>query len=103
MINLIKFSLKFETRTIKKETAQGKSFFVSFKSYTESYDKKVPGKKVLKKTEKSLRIYCSRLYQKERKGFFDKLNPSFVTDNKLFLKKFNHFFLTKMIMAPILN
>ena len=45
-----------------------------------------------KKTDQSLRAYkkqknyCSRLYKKERKKFFNGLNPSFVTDNKLFWK-----------------
>ena len=31
--------------------------------------------------------YCSRLYRKERKKFFSKLNPSVVYDNKLFWKR----------------
>ena len=30
--------------------------------------------------------YCSRLYKKERKQFFNGLNPSLATDNKLFWK-----------------
>ena len=43
-----------------------------------------------KRTDKSLRAYkkqknyFSRLYKKERKKFFNKLNPSFVNDNTLF-------------------
>ena len=43
-----------------------------------------------KKTDQSLRGYkkqknfCSRLYKKERKKLFNGLNPSFITDNKLF-------------------
>ena len=50
------------------------------------------GKKYLKKTGQSLRAYkkqknyCSRLYKKERKKFFKRLNSSFVADNKLFRK-----------------
>ena len=42
------------------------------------------------RTEKSLRAFkkqknfCSRLYKKERKIFFNSLNPSFMKDNKLF-------------------
>ena len=56
-------------------------------------------KKVFKKkTDQSLRAYkeqknyCSRLYKKERKKFFNGLNPSFVTDNKLFWKTVKPFF-----------
>ena len=30
--------------------------------------------------------HCSKLYKKERKRFFNGLNPSFVTDNKIFRK-----------------
>ena len=43
-----------------------------------------------KRMSKSLRAYkkqksyCSRLYKKERKKFFNKLNHSFDNDNKLF-------------------
>ena len=54
-----------------------------------------------KKTDQSLRAYkkqknyCSRLYKKERKKFFNGLNPSFVTDNKLFWKTVKPFFLDK--------
>ena len=32
---------------------------------------------------------CARLYQKERKHFFNGLNPSFVTDNELFWEAVN--------------
>ena len=35
------------------------------------------------------------LYKKERKKFFNELNPSFVTDNKLFLKTVKPFFSDK--------
>ena len=51
-----------------------------------------------KKTDQCLRAYkkqknyCSRLYKKERKKFFNGLNPSFVTDNKLFWKTVKPFF-----------
>ena len=54
-----------------------------------------------KKTDQCLRAYkkqknyCSRLYKKERKKFFNGLNPSFVTDNKLFWKTVKPFFLDK--------
>ena len=36
--------------------------------------------------------YCSRLYKKERKEFFNNLNPSFVKDNKIFWKTITPFF-----------
>ena len=54
-----------------------------------------------KKTDQYLRAYkkqknyCSRLYKKERKKFFNGLNPSFVTDNKLFWKTVKPFFSNK--------
>ena len=41
---------------------------------------------------KRLKNYCSRLYKKERKNFFNKLNTSFVSDNKLFWKTVKPFF-----------
>ena len=50
------------------------------------------------KSEKSFKAYkkqknfCSRLYKKERKRFFNNLNPSFFTDNKLFWKTNKPFF-----------
>ena len=54
-----------------------------------------------KRTGKSLRAYkkqknyCSRLYKRERKKFFNKLNPFFVNDNKLFWKTIKPFFSNK--------
>ena len=53
------------------------------------------------RTDKSLRAYkkqknyCSRPYKKERKKFFNKLNPSFVNDNKSFWKTIKPFFSSK--------
>ena len=53
------------------------------------------------KSDKSFKAYkkqknlCSRLYKKERKQFFSNLNPSFVTDNKLFWKTIKPFFSNK--------
>ena len=41
---------------------------------------------------KKQKNYCSRLYKKERKNFFNKLNTSFVSDNKLFWKTVKPFF-----------
>ena len=41
---------------------------------------------------KKQKNYCSRLYKKERKNFFNKLNTSFVSDNNLFFKTVKPFF-----------
>ena len=54
-----------------------------------------------KRTDESLRAYkkqknyCSKRYRKERKKFFNKLNPSFVNDNKLLWKTIKPFFSNK--------
>ena len=53
------------------------------------------------KSEKSFKAYkkqknfCSRLHKKERKRFFNDLNPSFVTDNRFFWKTIKPFFSNK--------
>ena len=58
-----------------------------------------------KKTDQSLRVYkkhnhyCSRPCKKERKRFVSWLNPSFVTNNKLFWKKVKPFFSDKISYA----
>ena len=58
-----------------------------------NYEKILSWEKVFKKTDQYLRAYkkqknyCNRLYKKERKEFFDGLNPSFVTNNKLIFWK----------------
>ena len=44
---------------------------------------------------KKQKNYCSRLYKKERKKFFNNLNTSFVNDNKLFWKTVKPFFSNK--------
>ena len=44
---------------------------------------------------KKQKNYCSRLYKKERKNFFNSLNTSFVNDNKLFWKTVKPFFSNK--------
>ena len=55
----------------------------------------------IKRTDKSLRAYkkqknyWNKLYKKEREKFFNKLNPSFVNDNKLFWKTVKPFFSNK--------
>ena len=52
-------------------------------------------------TDKTLKLYkkqknyVSRLYKKERKIFFDNLNPSIVTDNKTFWKNVKPLFSNK--------
>ena len=44
---------------------------------------------------KKRRNYCSRLYKKKRKKFFNELTPSFVSDNKLFWETLKEFFYNK--------
>ena len=44
---------------------------------------------------KKQRNYYSRIYKKERKNFLNKLNTSFVSDNKLFWKTVKPFFSSK--------
>ena len=46
---------------------------------------------LLTKLQKNRKNYCSRLYKKERKNFFNKLNSSFVSE-KLFWKTVKPFF-----------
>ena len=47
------------------------------------------------KDTRNKKNYCSRLYKKERKNFFNSLNTSFVNDNKLFWKTVKPFFSNK--------
>ena len=53
------------------------------------------------KSEENFKVYkkqknfCSRLHKKERKRFFNNLNPPFVTDNKLVWKTVKPFFSNK--------
>ena len=84
--------------TFKKGTTQGKSCFACFKRYAENYNEKV-----FPEPTKNKKIYWSRLYKKVRNKFFNNLNPSFVTDNKLFGKKIKPFIYTKIIMVLILS
>ena len=44
---------------------------------------------------KKQKRFCNRLYKKERKNHFSKLNTSFVLDNKLFRKTVRPFFSNK--------
>ena len=46
----------------------------------------------IKSAYKKHRNYCSRLYQKERKKFYENLDKKSVTDNKLFWKTMKPFF-----------
>ena len=64
------------------------------RSYLEKVYCKSKSKKILKAYKKQ-KYFCSGLYKKERKGFFNNLNPSFVTDNKLFEKTVKPFFSNK--------
>ena len=64
------------------------------RSYLENlYFKKRTGHSL--RNYKKQKIYCSQLYKKERKNFFNKLNTSFVSDNKLFWKTVKFFFSNK--------
>ena len=47
------------------------------------------------KAYKNQKTFCSRLYKKARKRFFNNLNPSFITDNKSFRKMIKPCFLNK--------
>ena len=44
---------------------------------------------------KKQKNYCKTLYKKEGKNFFNKLNPIFANDNKLFWKTVKPFFSNK--------
>ena len=46
-------------------------------------------------TWKKQNIYCSSLYKKEKKVFFNNLNPKFVSDLKLFWKT-----VTNVVIMP---
>ena len=69
-------------KTIMKRSYPEKLYF---KSWTENSVK----------TYKRQKSYCSRLYKKERKEFFNNLNPSFVKDNNIFWKTIKPFFSDK--------
>ena len=69
-------------KTIMKRSYLEKLYF---KSWTENSVK----------TYKRQKSYCSRLYKKERKEFFNNLNPSFVKDNNIFWKTIKPFFSDK--------
>ena len=63
----------------------------------QGFTKKMNWKKSFKaynKQQKKENV-CSRLYKKEKKQFSNNLNPSFVTDNKLFWKTIKPFFSSK--------
>ena len=50
---------------------------------------------IFKNLQKAKKNYCGRPYKTERNKFFNNLNLSFVTDNKLFWKKIKTFFSNK--------
>ena len=64
------------------------------RSYLEKvyFKKKTPDS--LKKIKKQ-KIYCSRLYKKERKKYFESLDPRRISDNKSFWKNIQPFFSEK--------
>ena len=64
------------------------------RSYLENLYFKKPADHSLRDYKKQ-KNYCCRLYKKERKNFFNKLNTSFVSDNKLFWKTVKPFFSDK--------
>ena len=64
------------------------------RSYLENVYFKIRTDKSLREYKKQ-KNYCSRLYKKEHNKFFNKLNPSFVNDNKLFWKTIKPFFSNK--------
>ena len=49
----------------------------------------------LLKTYKDKKNYSSKLYKKERKEYFDNLDPTFVKDNKIFWKTIKPYFSDK--------
>ena len=61
------------------------------RSYLEKlyFKKRIPSS--LKKYKKQKK-YCSKLCKKERKAYFDKINPKKVTDNKIFWKNIQPLF-----------
>ena len=64
------------------------------KSHLEKVYYKNKSEKSFKACKKQKKL-CSRLYEKERERFFNNLNPSFVTDNKLFWKTIKPIFSNK--------
>ena len=48
-----------------------------------------------KEITKNKKKYCNRLYKRKRKNIFNKLNTSFVSNNKLFWKTVKPFFCNK--------
>ena len=56
------------------------------------FKKKTPDSLIKFKKQKN---YCSRLYKKERKKYFESLNPRRISDNKSFWKNIQPFFSEK--------
>ena len=69
--------------------------------YLEKVNRKNKSKKALKHI-KSRKTFAA-LYKKERTRFFNNLNPSFVTGNKLYWKTINYSFQTRKITDHKLN
>ena len=60
-----------------------------------SYLEKLYFKSRTENSSRKTKKLCSRLYKKERKQFFNSLNPSFLKDNELFWKIVKSFFSNK--------
>ena len=65
---------------------------IMMRSYLENLYFKRRTDHSLRNYKKTPKNYCSRLYKKEKKNFFNKLNTSFVSENKLFWKTVKPFF-----------
>ena len=92
----------------KKILRTNHSSYMSKKLRTAIVESYLEKKYLKKRTNQSIRAnksHCSRLYKKERKRFFLGVNPSFLTDNKLFWKTVKPFFSDKgnNCMELILN
>ena len=89
--------------TIKKETIKGKLFTICNYSLEKSIMKRSKLDKIYfkKKTSESLKAYkkqknyCSMLYKKERKKYFDNHNTSILSDDQTFWKVIKPFFINK--------
>ena len=88
---------------ILNKHAPRKSRIIYFQNFKKNHHEEVlPRKSIFQKTHRPFpkkfqktKSYCSRLYKRVRKDFFNKLNTSFVSDNKLFCKTVKPYFSAK--------
>ena len=89
---LAKEKITFYTKFDEKHAPLKSKRIMYLQTFKKSNHEEVLSRKF---TDHSLRNYkkqnCSRLYEKERKNFFNKLNTSSVSDNKLFWKNLKTF------------